>query len=76
MTVPKFHDAPPDQNVVANFANLIEIYEMELHMPVRMAHKLNHRVLYPGPIERQSVQVSISPTNLYDNDNETESSYK
>ena len=29
---------------------------MELHMPVKLAHKLNHRVLFPGPIEKQSVK--------------------
>ena len=29
-------------------------------MPVKLGYKLNHRVLYPGPIERQSVQLTSS----------------
>jgi hypothetical protein len=33
---------------------------MELHMPVKLAYKLNHRVLFPGPIELQSVQNTTS----------------
>ena len=28
---------------------------MELQKPVKMAYKLNHRVIHPGPIERQTV---------------------
>ena len=29
-------------------------------MPVKLAYKLSHRVLFPGPIERQSVQLTSS----------------
>ena len=39
----------------ASFAHIQQLFEMELLMPVKLAHKLNHRVVRPGPIERQSV---------------------
>ena len=42
----------------ANFNHLIQLYEKELLMPVKLAYKLTHRVLFPGPIERQSVQLT------------------
>lgn len=42
----------------ANFNHLIQLYEKELLMPVKLGFKLNHRVLFPGPIERQSVQLT------------------
>ena len=42
--------------LTAKFHNLVEIFEMELHLPVKLAHKLTHKVLNPGPIDRQSVQ--------------------
>jgi hypothetical protein len=35
----------------ANFNHLVQLYEMEQMMPVKLAHKLSHRVLFPGPIE-------------------------
>ena len=40
----------------ASFWHLVELYDKEFRMPVKIAHKLKHRILFPGPIERQSVQ--------------------
>ena len=42
----------------AKFNHLVEIYEFELLKPVKLAYKLTHQVLNPGPIERQSVQLT------------------
>jgi len=35
--------------LTAKFDNIIEVFNSELHQPVKMAHKLSHRVLHPGP---------------------------
>ena len=40
---------------VANFQYVIDLFNLELQRPVKMAHKLYHKVCHPGPIEKQSV---------------------
>ena len=44
----------------ASFEHLISVYELEQNMPVKLAYKLSHKVLCPGPIERQSVQLTTA----------------
>ena len=43
-----------------DFENIVEIFNSELQQPVKIAFKLSHRSLYPGPIERQSVLLAQS----------------
>lgn len=41
--------------ITAKFEHLEEIFQSELHQPVKIAYKLNFKLLHPGPIDRQSV---------------------
>jgi len=41
-------DSPVETLLTASFHHLEEIFVKELHMPVKLAHKLSHRVLHPG----------------------------
>ena len=39
------------QVMAASFAHVRDLYKKELGKPVKVAHKLNHKVIYPKPIE-------------------------
>jgi hypothetical protein len=56
---PSFY-GDPDSTMTASFYDISDVYQRELAMPVKLAHKLNHRVIHPGPIERQSVLLTHS----------------
>ena len=51
-------DEPGEVFKTASFTHIIELFEMESKMPAKIAYKLKHRTLFPGPIERQSVQLT------------------
>ena len=42
----------------ASFGHLVQLFELEKQMPAKLAYKLNHRSLHPGPIDRQNVQLT------------------
>ena len=44
----------------ASFQHLRELYSMECTKPLKFAHKLREKVLFPKPIERSSVQLAES----------------
>lgn len=44
----------------ANFDHLIALFKAELEKPFKLAHKLDHRVLFPGPTEQKSVLLASS----------------
>ena len=37
-----------DNLITASFQDLVTVYEMEFGQPIKLAYKLNHRVLFPG----------------------------
>ena len=41
-------DVESEVLATASFRHLEEVFLMELHMPVKLAHKLSHKVLHPG----------------------------
>ena len=44
--------------MTANFNHLVKVFQLEEKKPVKLAYKLSHRVLFPGPIEKQSVHLA------------------
>ena len=42
----------------ANFAHIRQLYDLELGNPVKMAHKLNDKVLNPSSLEKTSVKLA------------------
>jgi len=48
----------PETIHTASFSHLVELFEIEKHMPAKMAYKLSQRALSPGPIDRQNVQLT------------------
>ena len=58
---PAFNDASGFKT--ADFDHLVKVFQLEEKKPVKLAYKLSHRVLFPGPIERQSVQLASAVFN-------------
>lgn len=61
----KHFECPPmHQNLpngcVANFKNIVDLYNMESAMSLKKAHKLNAACLYPKSIEKTSVKLATS----------------
>ena len=46
------------KRLTASFQHIKKLFEIEFTMPVKLAHKLNHRVIHPSNIERQSFQLT------------------
>ena len=44
--------------IIALFSHLMEVFELEMYKPVKIAFKLTHQALFPGPIDRQNVQLT------------------
>ena len=48
-------ESPVETLLTASFHHLEEIFCQELHMPVKLAHKLSHRVLHPGRLPTKPI---------------------
>ncbi|KAG1666192.1 THAP domain-containing protein 1 [Nymphon striatum] len=57
---PNFDD--PISNVLstAKFEHMIDLYDMEVPKPIKMAHKLSMKFLYPRNIEKMSVKLALA----------------
>ena len=44
--------------IIASFSHLMEVFELEMYKPVKIAFKLTQQALFPGPIDRQNVQLT------------------
>ncbi|KAG1681471.1 THAP domain-containing protein 1 [Nymphon striatum] len=57
---PNFDD--PISNVLstAKFEHMIDLYDMEVPKPIKMAHKLSMKCLYPRNIEKMSVKLALA----------------
>ena len=47
-----------DSFSTAEFSHLVELHALEMGKPLKMAHKLNGKVLNPGSVERTNVQLA------------------
>ena len=46
------------QEIAPDFNHIVELYKLELGQPVKIAHKLNDKVLNPQPIEKTNVELA------------------
>ena len=46
------------QKVEPDIGHIEELYNLELGQPIKYAHKLNHKVLHPQPIEKTKVDLA------------------
>ena len=56
-------DGPSKLNMHPNFAHVRQLYEIEMGKPVKIAHKLNDKVLNPRALEKTNVRLA---DNLFD----------
>ena len=49
-----------DVQYTAKFSHVCELYELELNKPIKLAHKLNHKVLSPSSLEKTNVKLADS----------------